>query len=115
MKLIDIKNDELSLSNTTLILLFIFVFSFIIRILWIDLESAWIDEAYSILLSSKSIKDIFIGCINDQHPPLFYIILKFWMGNSINVTRARLLSAFIGTINIIQVFFILRNLFFFNL
>lgn len=114
MKLFVIDKIKLSQNKIFLILLFLFFFSLIFRILWVNFESAWIDEAYSIQLSAKTIKEIIIGCINDQHPPLFYIILKFWMGNSLNVSRARFLSVLIGSITIIQVFFILRKLQFTN-
>jgi len=111
----DVDKGEFSQNKTILLLLFLFIFSLILRISWLNFESAWIDEAYSIQLSAKSIKEIIVGCINDQHPPLFYIILKFWMGNSLNVGKARLFSALIGSINILQVFLILKEIKIINL
>lgn len=98
-----------------LLYLFIFILSLGIRLWGLDSESAWIDEAYSIHLSQVSIQDIFSGCINDQHPPLYYIILKIWLGNSIDVFKARLLSVLIGSINIVQVMFILQGSKIFNM
>lgn len=37
----------------------------------------WQDEAFSIALSQKSITDIIHISMNDVHPPLYYIILKY--------------------------------------
>lgn len=98
-----------------LLYLFVFILSFGIRLWRLDSESAWIDEAYSIHLSQVSIEDIILGCINDQHPPLYYIILKIWLGNSIDVFKARLLSVLIGSINIVQIMIILRASKIFNM
>lgn len=105
-----IEDIKLNQKTYLYLLILIFVSGFIIRIDLINFESAWIDEAYSIQLSTKSVHEIIIGCLNDQHPPLYYIFLKLWMAGSINVAKARLLSAFIGTITIIQTFLIEKEL-----
>ncbi|MFW5879769.1 MAG: hypothetical protein ACOCUV_02985 [bacterium] len=42
--------------------------------------SYWWDELYSVVGSSRSIKDIFnVAVLNDVHPPLYYIFLKYWI------------------------------------
>jgi mannosyltransferase len=80
----------------------ILILAFTVRIWGIGSESAWIDEAYSIALAKHSILDILNGTANDQHPPLYYILLHFWMLFGSGVTYARILSVFIGMIHIAQ-------------
>ena len=43
-------------------------------------QSYWRDEAFSVLLSSKSLADILLLTIKDVHPPLYYFLLHFWIG-----------------------------------
>ncbi|MDP3998471.1 MAG: hypothetical protein Q8P89_02550 [bacterium] len=43
-------------------------------------QSYWRDEAFSVLLSSKSLADIFSLTIRDISPPLYYFLLHFWIG-----------------------------------
>lgn len=53
-------------------------------------QSYWRDEAFSVLLSLKSIKDIFFLTAKDVHPPLYYFFLHYWMkifGDAEYVTR----------------------------
>jgi uncharacterized membrane protein len=75
----------------------------VVRLIGLGSESAWIDEAYSINLAQHSISKIIQGTAADQHPPFYYLLLHFWMlfGNS--VSHARLLSALLGIVLILQV------------
>lgn len=41
-------------------------------------NSVILDEAYSILLVQRSVPDIIMGTAKDVHPPLYYLILKFF-------------------------------------
>jgi uncharacterized membrane protein len=66
-------------------------------------ESAWIDEAYSIELAKHSVVEILKGTAADQHPPLYYLLLRLWLIFGSGVTYARLLSVIIGVINVGQV------------
>ncbi len=66
-------------------------------------ESAWIDEAYSIELAKLSIVDILKGSAADQHPPLYYLLLRLWLTLGTGITYARLLSVIIGVINVAQI------------
>lgn len=75
----------------------------ILRLWNVGSESAWIDEAYSLSLASHSVLDIVKGTAADQHPPLYYLLLKFWLMFGSGVTYARLLSVIIGVINVGQI------------
>jgi len=44
----------------------------------LTLESIWADEAFSIGLVSQSWLDVVRGTAVDQHPPLYYFLLKLW-------------------------------------
>jgi uncharacterized membrane protein len=44
----------------------------------LTLESVWADEAFSIGLASQSWLDVVRGTAVDQHPPLYYFLLKLW-------------------------------------
>ena len=89
----------------------ILLFSIILRLYGLSKESIWIDEAYSLELSSRSFSEITIGTANDQHPPFYYYLLKIWMFGTTNLIKARYLSVLLGVINIIQIFYFSRYLF----
>jgi uncharacterized membrane protein len=81
----------------------ILVLAAILRLWNIGSESAWIDEAYSITLAGHSMLDILKGTAADQHPPLYYLLLKVWMLFGSGITYARFLSVIIGVINVGQI------------
>jgi mannosyltransferase len=74
-----------------------------IRLIGLGAESAWIDEAYSITLSHLPAIQIIQGTAADQHPPLYYLLLHLWMLFGDKISYVRLLSALLGTINVVQV------------
>jgi uncharacterized membrane protein len=56
-----------------------------------------IDEAFSLQLASLTPNEIIRGTAADQHPPLHYLLLHFWMGMvGDSVLMIRLLSALAG-------------------
>lgn len=74
-----------------------------IRLVGLGAESAWIDEAYSIVLARHALPDLIRGTAADQHPPLYYLLLHVWLWFGSGVSFARLLSVMIGTLNVAQV------------
>lgn len=49
--------------------------------LWYGLQqSVWFDEAYSISLVTHSYSELVSLTAIDVHPPLYYLLLKFWSG-----------------------------------
>ena len=81
----------------------VIILALVIRLIGLGAESAWIDEAYSITLARYPVAQIIQGTATDQHPPLYYLILHAWMILGNGVPLARLLSALLGTLNVIQV------------
>lgn len=81
-----------------------------VRLWRIDTESAWIDEAYSIALARCDLIDIVRGAAADQHPPLYHLLLHFWLTGLDSVAGARLLSASLGVVLVAQAMFLGRQL-----
>jgi mannosyltransferase len=73
-----------------------------LRLWGLGTESAWIDEAYSIALAKHSVVEIIQGTAADQHPPLYYLLLHYWLLFGSSVVYARTLSLVVGMINIGQ-------------
>jgi mannosyltransferase len=64
-----------------------------LRVHQIGSESLWLDEAFSVEMSTSSVSTILEETGSDVHPPLYYLALKAWVfaaGNS--EAAARLLS-----------------------
>jgi mannosyltransferase len=65
-----------------------------LRFYLIASKSIWLDEAFSIVISQRSLFDVLNMTVRtDTHPPLYYLLLKIWLlfGNS--EAQARSLSA----------------------
>lgn len=75
-------------------------------------QSFWRDEAFSYLLAKKSIFEIIILTAKDFNPPLYYLILHFWIkifGSSEIALRSLSLIFFWATIYVLFLF--LTNIF----
>lgn len=74
-------------------------------------QSFWRDEAFSVLLSEKNPLRIIALTTGDTTPPLYYILLHYWMlifGN--NEVGARSLSFFLHILMVLVVFLIVGKL-----
>src|SRR5512146_2727928 len=60
-------------------LVFVLVVGLVARLISIN-QSLWLDEATSALVAKMSLGDIFTKFLpGDFHPPLYYLILKYWV------------------------------------
>lgn len=91
------KNHQLVL------ILIVLLLGLALRLWRLATESAWIDEAYSIQLARFSLPLIVQGTAADQHPPLYYFLLHFWLLLNDTIWNARFLSVLLGVFNIWQV------------
>jgi mannosyltransferase len=83
-----------------------------LRLYSIGSESLWLDEGFGPLASNRPLGDIwlFIRAI-DVHPPLYYMILHFWIGwFGDSETAMRILSAILGTLSLPLVYRLGRDL-----
>lgn len=57
----------------------VFAFAFAVRIWRLSKQSLWLDEAFSVWVASHPIREILQILRTDAHPPLFYLLLHFWL------------------------------------
>lgn len=72
----------------------------ILRFYRLGAESIWLDEATSILIAQHSIAGVFAWAAGDIHPPLYYLILHFWLIAGTSEYAVRALSAVAGVVTI---------------
>jgi mannosyltransferase len=88
------------------------VIGFLLRVWEIGAKGLWLDEAFSVWLSWQPLGELLSWVVKiDQHPPLYYALLHFWMkvaGD--NPNDVRMLSAILGTLTIPVMFLLGRRL-----
>lgn len=55
----------------------LFILAVLFRLWHLGRQSLWMDEGFSVWLSSHSLHDMFIILQTDAHPPLFYLFLHY--------------------------------------
>ncbi len=76
-----------------------------LRLYNIGEKSYWVDEEFSVMHSSTSLQELFESSAAETHPPLYYIMLHFWIrlfGDSETATRS--LSAIFSILSIFLVY-----------
>lgn len=79
----------------------LFTFLFTFTPLRFYVQSFWRDEAFSYLLAKQSILQLLLTTARDANPPLYYLLLHFWMlvfGHSEFAIRTLSFIFFLGTI-----------------
>jgi mannosyltransferase len=69
-----------------------FLLALLLRLVVLNTRSITYDDAFSILLSEKSVAAIISGTAADTMPPLYYVLLHFWMKFGHELWFLRLLS-----------------------
>jgi hypothetical protein len=69
-----------------------------LRGLLLDQKGMWLDETFSVWLANHSVADMLQWIVRiDQHPPLYYLLLHYWIGLKGDTPYyVRLLSALFG-------------------
>jgi uncharacterized membrane protein len=69
-----------------------------LRVLLLGVKGMWLDETFSVWLANRSVVDMLQWIVKiDQHPPLYYLLLHYWIAhNGDTPYYARLLSALFG-------------------
>ncbi|MGE5438177.1 MAG: glycosyltransferase family 39 protein [Syntrophothermus sp.] len=95
------------------ILLFLFVIiGSYFRVHNLSTESLWLDETISLKFAEKPLLQLIYKTANDVHPPLYYVILHYWIKYfGSDEYGSRLLSVVFGVLLIIAVFFLAKYLF----
>jgi hypothetical protein len=73
-----------------------------LRVLQLGMKGMWLDETFSVWVARHSVADLLQWIVkSDQHPPLYYLLLHFWIAhNGDTPYYARLLSALLGAATI---------------
>ncbi len=94
-----------------LLLLLITAAGAILRMLQIGSKGLWLDEAFSVWLGWQPVPEMLAWLLHvDQHPPLYYALLHFWMGLGDDAATVRAFSAFTGTLTIPAIYLLGRRL-----
>jgi len=88
----------------------IIIFSFILRVLFLQTREIQYDDAFSILLSKQSLGEIISGTAVDTMPPLYYLLLHFWMIVSDNLAWLRFLGVLLSLGSVILLYILVREL-----
>lgn len=59
-------------------IILIVVFAVLLRLVGIN-QSLWLDEGAQVMMSSNPVVYQLVGRSDDFHPPLFYVLIHFWM------------------------------------
>ncbi|MGA9349959.1 MAG: glycosyltransferase family 39 protein [Anaerolineae bacterium] len=90
----------------------IIILAFALRIYRLDHQSIWYDEGVSIYLANQSLKDLVAGVSADNHPPLHFLALYFWLKLAGQSEFAiRFLSLICGVLSVPLLFKLGRELF----
>ena len=91
----EIEIDELA---SWLVIIFITLFGGWLRVLLLANKGMWLDESFSVWVASHSVADMLQWIVRiDQHPPLYYLLLHYWIAlNGDTPYYARLLSVLFG-------------------
>jgi hypothetical protein len=70
-----------------------------LRVLLLGTKGMWLDETFSVWMASQSVVDMLGWIVRiDQHPPLYYLLLHFWMALKGDTPQTvRQLSVLFGT------------------
>jgi len=86
--------------------------AFTLRTVRLDLQPLWWDEGWSLYFATADIPSMIARTAIDIHPPLYYLLLHFWiLISGPSVISVRLSSVLVGTLSIPLIFLLGRRLF----
>lgn len=99
-----------SSNKSNLFFLLILLGACILRLLSAWEKTFWLDEAWSWSLAKQDIRQMLIATAGDNQPPLYYVLLHFWLKASSSEFFLRLPSLFFGLAAILIFYKIAREL-----
>lgn len=83
-----------------------------LRVLLLGTKGMWLDETFSVWMASHPIPELLQWLVKiDQHPPLYYLLLHYWISFTGEAAYdVRLLSALFGTATIPLIYLIGRRI-----
>jgi mannosyltransferase len=84
----------------------------VMRLYLLGEKSVWLDEAFSIALARHDLGELLrLTMTSDTHPPLYYIVLHFWLVFGESETMVRLLSVLFSVAAVPLMFRVGRELY----
>lgn len=95
------EDSELEEYALWLVILITLIGGFL-RVLLLGAKGMWLDETFSVWMASHPVPDMLQWIVRiDQHPPLYYVLLHYWIAlTGDGAYDVRLLSALFGTATI---------------
>jgi mannosyltransferase len=105
------EENELEESAPWLVIIIAMIGGFL-RVVMLGNKGMWLDETFSVWLANHSVVDMLQWIVKiDQHPPLYYLLLHYWIAlNGDTPYYARLFSALFGAATIPVIYLIGRRL-----
>ncbi|HNB51267.1 MAG TPA: glycosyltransferase family 39 protein [Anaerolineales bacterium] len=106
-------NEEMDIEDwAPWLVIFIILVGGGLRLLLLDRQDVWLDEAFSVWLARQSVGAMLHWVAQiDQHPPLYYLLLHAWISlNGDTPYAVRLLSALFGAGTIPMIYLIGKRL-----
>ncbi len=86
--------DRFVEANASLLPVAVFALSLCLNLVRLDATALWNDEAYSILAAWDGVRTVIRVILDDNQPPLYYLVLSLWIGiGGAGIFWVRLLSA----------------------
>lgn len=105
------KEIRPSTNRQPLLLLAIVALGGSLRFYRIGSKCLWLDEAFSLWMGRQPVGEMLGWLVSiDQHPPLYYTLLHFWMALGDTAAVARALSALLGALTIPVIYLLGRRL-----
>lgn len=98
--------------RAAIFLALIIIVAFVLRVYRLGVDSLWLDESFSVVLSQNDLSGMIHLANEDIHPPLYYLILHLFVGlpGKIEI-MARMPSVIFGTLTILPLYFLTKDLF----
>lgn len=81
------------------------------RFVGLGKESIWLDEATSILIARLNLSSVVAWAAGDIHPPIYYLVLHFWLRFGESEFAVRALSAVLGVLTVVVTYALAQELF----
>ena len=83
----------------------------VLRFWGLGKESIWLDEVTSVIIARMDLPSVIAWAAGDIHPPLYYMVLHFWLAWGESEFAVRSLSAALGVLTILVLYGLAAELF----
>lgn len=90
-------------------IILLLLLAFILRLINLN-QSFWLDEGAQMVMSQKPVLFQWIGRINDFHPPLYYLLMHFWLKLGRSEWFLRLPAVLSGVATVYFIYLIARKI-----